>query len=222
MSWIRIDTSFTSNKKTIRLISKVGADGVVALLNLWSYAANNQKDGDFTGYGDLEFDMILKCSKQCSSNAQAMLQAFQECGFMDGMVLHDWSQYNGALQANSLKAKNAADKRWEEHRKEHTNVRTPSICSSNAPSMTNQHAGFDEFWAAYPRRVGRGKAEESWRKMKPPLDVCIKTLTWQKKSTDWNKENGKFIPHPTTWLNQKRWMDEPVKTEQSVMFNPLR
>ena len=29
-----------------------------------------------------------------------------------------------------------------------------------------------------------------------------------KKSKEWKKENGKYIPHPTTWLNQKRWEDE--------------
>ena len=24
----------------------------------------------------------------------------------------------------------------------------------------------------------------------------------------WNRDNGQFIPHPATWLNQRRWEDE--------------
>ena len=29
-----------------------------------------------------------------------------------------------------------------------------------------------------------------------------------KSSKQWNKENGQYIPNPSTWLNQKRWEDE--------------
>jgi hypothetical protein len=29
-----------------------------------------------------------------------------------------------------------------------------------------------------------------------------------KQSEDWIKENGKYIPHPATWLNAKGWLDE--------------
>lgn len=34
----------------------------------------------------------------------------------------------------------------------------------------------------------------------------------QKCSDQWTQNNGQFIPHPATWLNQGRWDDElPVK-----------
>jgi hypothetical protein len=29
-----------------------------------------------------------------------------------------------------------------------------------------------------------------------------------KKSEDWIKSDGQFIPYPATWLNGKRWEDE--------------
>ena len=28
-----------------------------------------------------------------------------------------------------------------------------------------------------------------------------------KNSNEWKSNNGQFIPHPTSWLNQKRWED---------------
>ena len=71
--------------------------------------------------------------------------------------------------------------------------------------------GFELFWNNYPKKVGKGKAEIAWIKHKPNIDLVLKTLTWQKESKEWFKENGAFIPHPTTYINGKRWLDE--KTE---------
>jgi len=39
----------------------------------------------------------------------------------------------------------------------------------------------------------------------------INAIELAKKSEDWIEENGKYIPHPATWLNQKRWTDEVQK-----------
>lgn len=72
--------------------------------------------------------------------------------------------------------------------------------------------GFEEFWKAYPRKNGKGDALKIWSKLKPSKELAAKmiaTLSWQKESSDWTKENGKFIPHPSTWLNKGRWDDEP-------------
>jgi len=30
----------------------------------------------------------------------------------------------------------------------------------------------------------------------------------QKRSRQWVESDGKYIPHPATWLNQGRWDDE--------------
>ena len=71
--------------------------------------------------------------------------------------------------------------------------------------------GFDLFWNAYPKKVGKGKAVEAWQKHQPDLETVLKTLTWQKGSKQWFKENGTYIPNPTTYINQKRWLDEPTE-----------
>jgi hypothetical protein len=38
-------------------------------------------------------------------------------------------------------------------------------------------------------------------------------LQWQKKSQQWTKDNGQFIPLPTTYINQTRWLDQPKHGE---------
>jgi hypothetical protein len=85
---------------------------------------------------------------------------------------------------------------------------------SRAAALVNKYVddGFNQFWEAYPKKVGRDAALKSWEKVKPPIDDVIYSLAWQKKTEQWSKNNGQFIPNPSTYLNQGRWKDEmPVE-----------
>lgn len=67
---------------------------------------------------------------------------------------------------------------------------------------------FDEFWAAYPRKVGKLAAKREWDRIRPTPELVKKmgaTLAWQCEA--WT--DPQFIPHPRTWLHQGRWDDEP-------------
>lgn len=67
---------------------------------------------------------------------------------------------------------------------------------------------FDEFWACYPKKVGKGAARKAFSKVKVPVETLISALETQKKSPQWTRDNGQYIPNPATWLNQGRWEDE--------------
>ena len=70
---------------------------------------------------------------------------------------------------------------------------------------------FDEFWKAYPKKKAKEAAKKAWLKLKPDETLGKAIITAVLKSantTDWKKENGKYIPHPATYLNGKRWEDE--------------
>jgi hypothetical protein len=72
--------------------------------------------------------------------------------------------------------------------------------------------GFDAFWHAYPRKVAKSAAAKAWAKLKakPDLqDAVMAGLDRAKASRQWSKDGGAFIPHASTWLNQRRWEDEP-------------
>lgn len=68
--------------------------------------------------------------------------------------------------------------------------------------------GFEEFWQAYPKKVGKDAAAKSWLKTKAQIDDVLPALTWQKESDQWRRNDGQFIPNPATYLNQGRWQDE--------------
>ncbi len=70
---------------------------------------------------------------------------------------------------------------------------------------------FEQFWLAYPRKIGKGDARKSWQKttkIRPPLSVILESLKNARRSEQWQRDDGRYIPHPATWLNQERWADE--------------
>lgn len=75
---------------------------------------------------------------------------------------------------------------------------------------------FARFWAAYPKKRSKGQAEKAWAKLQPDeqlVETMLATIERAKKSEEWRKESGRYIPYPATWLNGKRWEDEYTATE---------
>jgi hypothetical protein len=73
---------------------------------------------------------------------------------------------------------------------------------------------FAAFWRNYPRKIGKGAALKAWKKITTPSDVIEKmkeVLPRQIESNQWTKDNGQYIPHPATYLNQRRWEDETIE-----------
>lgn len=69
---------------------------------------------------------------------------------------------------------------------------------------------FADFWKQYPKKVAKPLAMKAWRKIKPTgqlLADLMAGLQRMKVSADWLKSGGQFIPHPATWLNDRRWED---------------
>ena len=85
----------------------------------------------------------------------------------------------------------------------------PIRIQSESKSEDNAREEFEKFWSAYPRKAGsKQKAFEAFKKADVSLDVLLAAIENQKQSAQWSKDNGQFIPHPTTWLNGKRWEDQ--------------
>jgi hypothetical protein len=83
---------------------------------------------------------------------------------------------------------------------------------------------FKRFWEAYPKKRSKGQAEKVWAKIHPDeqlLEKILSTIERAKRSEDWIKDAGQFIPYPATWLNAKGWEDE-VKTEDENWKEKVR
>ena len=113
--------------------------------------------------------------------------------------------------------------------------RTPEDQEPSAPDRGGETTAleeFDRFWAAYPRKVGKQEARKVFLHLlsgtgrktdgrSPPLpasDRLIAALEQQKHSQQWQRDSGRFIPYPATWLRQARWEDESAEAGPACDF----
>jgi len=83
---------------------------------------------------------------------------------------------------------------------------TPETERETERETDNSLDKFDIFWTAYPRKTAKGTAEKSWKKIKPDDQLLEEILAAvAKQKLTWT--DPKFIPHPASWLNAKRWLD---------------
>jgi hypothetical protein len=118
---IRVSTGFYNHIKRRRLQQKLGADGVLAIIDLWLFMATHQPDGDLSNFSPEE--IALAANYQHSP--ENLLAALENIGFIDAKLnkdgsesrkLHDWEIHN-AWAANakqrSESARKLARKRWD-------------------------------------------------------------------------------------------------------------
>lgn len=84
--------------------------------------------------------------------------------------------------------------------------------SSETPDSDPLKRGFDAFWEEYPRKVNKEMAKVAFQKMflagkLPSISDITKAISQQKRTEQWSRDGGQFIPYPSTWLNQERWND---------------
>jgi hypothetical protein len=80
----------------------------------------------------------------------------------------------------------------------------------NNPLPLKANAAFENFWKLYPRKVAKAKVRSIWerKKLDRMADHITASVIRYAASSDWRKEGGKYVPYPTTFLNEERWEDE--------------
>lgn len=73
---------------------------------------------------------------------------------------------------------------------------------------------FTEFWKAYPNKKAKQAAAKAWKRLKPDralFDVIMQALEAAKRSDQWSRDGGRYIPYPATWINGQRWEDQDAE-----------
>ena len=81
---------------------------------------------------------------------------------------------------------------------------------------------FDVFWGKYPRKVNRKKALAVWKRNRcwnGDFGAIMAGLSAHLAADQWQRDGGRYIPHPASWLEGERWRDEiacPVQQGQKI------
>ncbi len=78
---------------------------------------------------------------------------------------------------------------------------------------------FEELWEAYPRKDAKAPAEQAFKqllrsRLLPSLPDLLAAIKRFLATTQWQKENGRFIPYLSNFLTKRRWLD-PLSDEEA-------
>jgi hypothetical protein len=237
---IRISVSFKGHRKRKRLRALLGPDSTDYLLDLWLTVAMTRPDGVLSGMDALDVSIMGCWPGDPEAFVAALIQTGFLDRSDDGVLsLHQWDQHNGYAsnaEARSKAGRLAATEKWDRILKRNKYAvdavalpvasdgspptpyplppptPTPTKKKTTRPASGVVHPGFDDFWSAYPRRdVSKSLAVTAWNKAMPPLDAVLAALSWQTVGDQWTRDDGRFIPQATTYLNQRRWEGERPK-----------
>lgn len=145
-----------------------------------------------------------------------------ECGFVSKRCAEVISAYQRQVKGG----KEGALKRWNNkaligtQSPTHTlPIGTPmgeGIATNNQEPITNNKkirsteptvpVGFDGFWDAYDKKVGKVKAISEWKKLKPNeelVGLILKQARAYSLATEW-----KYRKDPERWLKGRHWEDD--------------
>lgn len=98
----------------------------------------------------------------------------------------------------------------------------PSESSASPPPAVDM--GFDEFWSLYPRKVARPAALAAWKRaIKRGADPrhIVRFIGEQARIWEHHQKDLQYIPHPATWINQARYLDDIDMPPTTAVQQPM-
>lgn len=220
--WIKMRADLHDDPAVFRLSSMLKIDrfSVVGRLHaFWSWADKHSVDGRVDGATPHLVDTI--------ATLDGFADALMVVGWLShddrGIVIPNFERHNGKT-AKERALKNQRQSRW---RKVGAGVDGHVDGGVDVPTSTREEKrrditpisprGFEEFWKSYPaaRRIGKGKCLAKWQKFgleakAPEVVALVEAL---KRTPQWLKDGGQFVPTSLTWLNQERFRDDMPQAE---------
>ena len=78
------------------------------------------------------------------------------------------------------------------------------------PITKDSIVGFEKFWLACPRRIGKEAARKAYEKARKTTSDSELLEGIRRYATSRAGQDEQYTVHPATWLNQGRWADEPA------------
>ena len=212
--WMKIELEMP-DKPEVHYIAgalNLDPDAVVGkLIRVWQWFNKHTEDGNAHGVTYLLVDRITGVT-----------------GFGEAMAFAGWLEQHDKIlvmpkfdrhTSESAKKRALTNRRVAEYRQKNSNA--PNVTKSvtreekrrSKPPIPPKGgvSGFAEFWKAYPKKIGKGAAEKAYAKagINGHLPDILTAIERARATEQWQRDHGQFIPHPATWLNQRRWEDEP-------------
>jgi len=200
MTWIKLDDSLPNNPKILPL-----SDGAFRLyIEGLCYANQYLTDGYLANAVLIRLDQ--------GNNRDELVWAKLWIESEDGICINDYTEHQSSKADVEAKKEQVRD-RVKRYRTKSNAVGNADVTLSeteyrNRIQNTDTEA-FDRFWSVYPRKAGKQDAQRSFERALKVATLDEILAGAQKYADDPNRV-AQFTAHPSTWLNQGRWSDDPL------------
>lgn len=211
IKWIKISVNMFSDDKIKQIRGMEDGDEIILIwLQLLLLAGRINQDGMLIMSGaEIPYTeaMLARAFDMTDEIVEKAMSIFVEYAMVEIIddVYHvaNWAKHQAVEGMDKIR-----EQTKERVKKFRENQKTAGKAKADKTPMQRR---FGTFWKAYPKKVGKGAAEKAFAKAKPDDALTEKMLSAveaAKRSSQWRKDGGQYIPNPATWLNQKRWEDE--------------
>lgn len=228
MTYFKVDDKLHSHVKAMR----AGAPA----LGLWvlsaSWVMDQQTDGWVPEYAALRLDP--NAEQSAAALVRAGLWHEDERDGERGWQFHEWDGWQHSVEyleerrrrnADRMRTKRAneaaqqAADQGKQAVREHSANTTRTVLSTPTTTTTTKNTpsaadaageSFQAFWSRYPRKVGKQAAAKAFTKALRHTDADTIVAGLAAAVAGWTAcgTESRFIPHPSTWLNEGRWDDQ--------------
>lgn len=119
--------------------------------------------------------------------------------------------------------KQVSKKEIEKEKKKENEIETETNCGEgeDAQGRGSVWLGFESFWELYPVKIGQEEAWEQWQRLCPDADAVCESLAQWKRTGQWLKEKGRYIPRASKFLEQKYFLQKPEVQADKALCCPL-
>jgi hypothetical protein len=168
---------------------------------------NGQEVQQLSGGAKIVFGLLRRQFERDSESYESKRLKLSENGRKGGRPKANETKENQLLFSESKKSQEEDKEKDKEKDKEEDKDKKKEKADALA-SM------FARFWAVYPRKEAKQTALKAFTKINPDealLATILSAVERFKNTAQWQEDGGQYVPHPSTFLNQRRWEDEPPK-----------
>lgn len=214
MAWVKVYEAVIGPKLRT-LANDIGCsqnEALGILVRLWVWGIRNvNAAGEIIGGSEADIEAVIQTGLDNRYSSKTVIRAMKDSGWLDvedGCIcLHDWGEW----QAQWYKDVERKGRDAERKRKERARKKSPAPVALDEPAVpakvvpkASYPEGFEKFWDAYPRKVGKGEAykkycarvNDGWGE-----NELLEAAVSYAVSVEQNKTDKQFIKHPKTFLS---------------------
>ena len=243
MAWIQVHQTLKDHRKLFDAADELEISPphmMGLLISFWLWALDNAPTGKLDGIthrmiaraaqyeGDPDwFEYAGKLIDQRKAEKERSQRRRDAAAAAAGENADDQQTASGQPKKGRRKAAGRVDQSRVDKSTDGTTPPFPSDEGADEGKKDAIEVRFAEFWSAYPKKVAKQYALKAWKRLRPDAELhekIMQAVNAQKRSEQWRRDNGRYIPNPATWLNGGQWDNEleEVTTDAENRGDPER